>query len=92
MEIINNQENVMEWFDNVREYVKNIKKECEGKIIDLNNENKTLTEINDRLILDSSEKEWVEAKGEAFTPRDDPKAIARAIWGQCINRSSEDPL
>ena len=57
MEIIDSQENVMKWFDNVREYVKKNKEDYENKLLSLKNENKTLTEINNRLVLESSEKD-----------------------------------
>lgn len=57
MELLDCKENFMKWFDDSLDYIKNLKKDFEVKITSLKNENKTLTEINDRLTLESSEKD-----------------------------------
>ena len=57
MELLDCKENFMKWFDDSLDYIKNLKKDFEVKITSLRNENKTLTEINDRLTLESSEKD-----------------------------------
>ena len=57
MEILNNKEHAMKWFDNVHDEYNNLKKKYELQVSELNDQIKKLDDFNQKLTFESKEKD-----------------------------------